>query len=147
MILLTADDNGLELGLAFGVIFSIFLIFSSLVCIINVFIQKETDDKFKFLVGSIISLMLTFFVVQLPYTEYNLLYNYKWTDGKIIGRCKTGKGSRLYKFEYYVDKKRYTNCNSAQGYGIIKIGDIYKVRVSDAVPEIGRIDFGQPVHE
>jgi hypothetical protein len=111
------------------------------------FTQEQTLDKVGYIIGSIIALVLSFYVVKLPYTEYNLLYNSVWVDGEIVRRCKLGKGGRGYEFQYYIDGKRYSNCNGTGSYENIKLANKYKVRVSKEVPEIGRIDFGRPVAE
>lgn len=146
MIVLTATDGGLMIGLLLGLIFCtipIWVIIKTAKIAIN---PKEGQSRRKNVIGSILGLIVLYFVAHVPYTEYNLLYNYVWVEGKLIDRC-TSKGSGpSYEFEYYLDGKRYTNCNSSGGKKDVKFpGGVYRVRVSRAMPAIGRIDYEQAV--
>ena len=147
MILLTSGNLGLTIGFWLGVVVSILVILGTIGAIGIAIKPKEGDFRLNYIVGSILGIVLSCYVVKLPYTEYNLRYNYIWVDGTVIGRCTGTNGYLDYEFEYYIGNKRYTNCNSSDDKTKIKVpGGRYKVRVSKAVPDIGRIDFKQPIH-
>jgi hypothetical protein len=146
MITLTSDNIGLTIGFWLGIVLSILVILGTIGAIGIAIKPKEGDNRWNYILGSIFGIIVSCMVVQLPYTEYNLLTNSIWVDGTVIGRCKGTHGHLEYEFEYYIGNKRYTNCNSSGGVENIQVpGGRYKVRVSKAVPDIGRIDFGQPV--
>ena len=53
---------------------------------------------------------------------------------------------KAIEFEYYIDGKRYTNCNSYKHLNTIKVPQgRFNVRVSDFEPSSGRIDFTKPL--
>jgi hypothetical protein len=146
MILLTSDNIGLSIGFWFGLILSVLVILGTVGAIGIAIKPKEGDNRVNYIVGSIFGIIISCYVVRLPYTEYNLLINYIWVDGTVIGRCTGTDGHQDYKFEYYIGNKGYTNCNSSGDVDSIQVpGARYKVRVSKAVPDIGRIDFTQPI--
>jgi hypothetical protein len=146
MTLLTATDGGLMMGLFLGIIFCIITIWGIVSAVRIAINPQENQSRRNYVIGSVFGLVVLYFVAHLPYTEYNLLYNYIWVDGKLIDKCQSKGSGQSYEFEYYVDGKRYTNCNSSGNVRGIKFPEgIYKVRVSRAVPSIGRIDYEQEV--
>ena len=147
MTLLTSDNIGLSIGFWFGLIVSIFFILVTIGVIAIAIKPEKGDHRLNYIVLSIFLIIISYNVVRLPYTEYNLLKNYIWVNGTVIGRCTGTHGHQDYEFEYYVDNKRYTNCNSSGNLRNVQIpGGRYKVRVSKAAPDIGRIDFEQPIN-
>ena len=146
MTLLSSNNIGLSIGFWFGLILSILVILGTLGAIGIAIKPKEGDKRLNYIIGSILAIIISCYVVSLPYTEYNLLNNYIWVEGTVIGRCTGTKGHLDYEFEYYIDNQRYTNCNSSGNVDNIQVpGGRYKVRVSKKVPDIGRIDFEQPI--
>ena len=146
MILLTATDGGLMMGLFLGVFFCIIIIWLAVHSVKIAIRPKENQSRRNYIIGSFFWIVLFAFFAHLPYTEYNLLYNYLWVDGKLINKCSSKGKEQSYEFEYFVDGKRYINCNSSGNTKGIKFPNgIYKVRVSRAMPSIGRIDFEQEV--
>jgi hypothetical protein len=146
MTLLSVTDSGLLMGLFLGLVFCIAVIWG-IVYAVN-FAINTNDNKLKrnYTIGSVFGLVVLVLVAHIPYTEYNLLTNYIWVDGTLVGKCYLKGAGKAYEFEYYVDGKRYTNCNSiGDAAGINFPNGVYKVRVSRAAPSIGRIDFGQKV--
>lgn len=148
MKLLTATDGGIMMGLFLGIIFCLCVIWAIVSAIKIAIHPQENQNRRSYVIGVFFGLVVLYFVAYIPYTEYNLLYNYIWVDGKLIDKCHSKGGGPSYKFEYYVDGKRYTNCNSAGNIKGIKFPNgIYKVRVSRAMPGIGRIDYEKEVAE
>ena len=146
MTLLTATDGGLMMGLFLGIVFCIVVIWGTVSAIKIAINPQEHQNRRNYIIGSIFGVVIFYFVAQLPYAEYNLLYNFTWVDGKLINKCQSKGSGQSYEFEYFVDGKRYTNCNSSGNAKNIKYPNgIYKVRVSKAIPSIGRIDFEQEV--
>lgn len=146
MTLLTSDNIGLSIGFWLGLIISVLVILGTIGAISIAIKPKETDNRTNYILGSLFGIALSCYIVRLPYNEYNLLYNSIWVEGTIVGRCTGTHGHQDYEFEYYIDGKRYTNCNSSGNYDNIQVpGGKYKVRVSKAAPDVGRIDFGQPI--
>ena len=147
MTLLTSDNIGLSFGFWIGLILSIFFILVTLGVIGIAIKPGKGDNRLNYIVLSIFLIIISYNVVRLPYTEYNLLKNYIWVDGIVIGRCTGTHGHQDYEFEYYIENKRYTNCNSSGYVRNVQVpGGRYKVRVSKAVPDIGRIDFEQAIN-
>ena len=145
-MLLTASNGGLIMGLLRGVVFCGIAIVALAYCIRKIFVLTVGPERNSYIVCTMVMPFAIYFLAQMPYTEYNLLYNYTWVDGKILGSCVSKGNHRAYEFEYYVDGKRYTNCNGSGEAESVKCpGGIYKVRVSKKVPDIGRIDFEQEV--
>ena len=146
MTLLTATDGGLMMGLFLGIIFCTIVIWAIVNAIKTAINPQKDQNRYSYIIGAVFGCVILYFVAHLPYNEYNLLYNYIWVDGKLIDECYTKGGGQSFEFEYYVDGKRYTNCNSAGNTKGIKFpGGIYKVRVSRSAPDIGRIDYEQAV--
>jgi hypothetical protein len=146
MTLLTATDGGLMMGLFLGIVFCIVVIWGTVSAIKFAINPQENQSRRNYIIGSIFGVVIFYFVAQLPYTEYNLLYNYIWVEGKLIDKCQSKGSGQSYEFEYYVDGKRYSNCNSSgNAKGIKYPNGIYKVRVSRAMPSVGRIDYEQEV--
>jgi hypothetical protein len=131
-------------GLIIGSIIAVVFIVGTIVTIGLAISRSRSANRGSFIIASIIGITISYFVVQLPYVEYNLLYNYTWVDGEVIATCKGTKGTAGYEFAYFVNGQRYTNCNSKGGNDDIEIGDHFQVRVSEAAPDVGRIDFDQP---
>ena len=150
MTILTATNGGLMMGLLLGIFFCIIIIWGIFNAVKIAIHPRENQIRRNYIIGSIVGIVVLYFVAYTSYTEYNLLYNYIWVNGKLIDRCY-GKGAGpgpSYEFEYYVDGKRYTNCNSAGDMKGIKFPNgICKVRVSRAMPSIGQIDYEQEVAE
>jgi hypothetical protein len=146
MTLLTATDNGLMMGLFIGIIFCIITIWGIISTVKIAIKPKENQNRRNYIIGSILGIVVFYFIAQIPFTEYNLLYNYIWVDGKLINKCYSKGSGQSYEFEYYVDGKRYTNCNNSGNVKGIKFPNgQYKVRVSRAMPGIGRIDYEQEI--
>lgn len=148
MIFLSSDNISLTIGFWFGLFFFIVVVLGTIGAIAIAIKPKENDKRINYILGSILGIIISCCLVRLPYTEYNLLKNYTWVNGTVIGRCTGTHGHKDYEFEYYLDGTRFTNCNSSGNVKNIEVpGGHYKVRVSKKIPTIGRIDFNQPVLE
>lgn len=144
-IILTASNGGLIGGLIFGCI--ILLLFG--VMTINMIIEAIKPTKPQERTKTIFTILLGLFPccvgVYIILLEYNLLNNYVYVEGTTIEYCDSGKSGKGIEFEYYLNGKRYTNCNTYDPINAIKVpGGKFKVRVSEFSPKIGRIDFEQP---
>jgi hypothetical protein len=148
MKLLTATDGGIMTGLFLGIIFCLCVIWAIVSAIKIAIHPQENQNRRNYIIGAFFGLVVLYFVAYIPYTEYNLLTNYIWVNGKLIDKCNSKGAGPSYEFEYYLDGKRYTNCNSAGNIKGIKFPNgIYEVRVSRAMPSIGRIDYEKEVTE
>lgn len=145
-ILLTANDSGLIGGMIFGIIFFLIASFGSVVLITEFVRKKNLENRAKYFFAIPFILFLTGVSVYLTLLEYNLRYHCHYVDGTTINYCKSSKNKTGIEFEYYINGKRYTNCNRHNPLPEIKVpGGKFKVRVTKFAPDVGRIDFEQPL--
>jgi len=91
MTILTATNGGLMMGLLLGIFFCIIIIWGIFNAVKIAIHPRENQIRRNCIIGSIVGIVVLYFVAYTPYTEYNLLYNYIWVNGKLIDRCY-GKG-------------------------------------------------------
>ena len=145
-IFLTASNGGLTAGVIFGCIFLLLSGVMTVKMIIAAPKQKKAQGRTKAILQIMIGLFFCCVGVYTIILEYNLLNNYVYVDGTTLEYCNSGKSEKGIEFEYYLNGKRYTNCNTHNPINAIKVpGGKFKVRVSEFNPEIGRIDFDQPL--
>ena len=139
-ILLTASNGGLLIGVIFYAI--LFLVFVGMAIHFIRAYFSSTDKKLESIGYLALALTLSGLVGHGLLNEYNLLSNSVYVEGTTIGRCRKGR----IEFEYYLNDKRYTNCNSFAHPEQIKIPcGKFSVRVANYDPSTGRIDFDKPL--
>ena len=145
-LLLTANNSGLIGGMIFGIVFFLITSFGSVVLIIEFVRKKNLENRAKYFFAIPFILFLTGVSVYLTLLEYNLRYHYSYVEGTTIKYCKATRKRTGIEFEYYINGKRYTNCNRHNPLPEIKVpGGKFKVRVTKYAPDVGRIDFDQPL--
>lgn len=138
-------DGGLMIGLFLGIVFCLIMLWAIINGVKFIINPPVNENRRINILGVIFFTTLLCFVSKVVYTEYNILTNYSWVEGKLITELP-GKNGPRYEFEYTFNGKRYTNINSSRNIKGIKFpGGIYKVRVSKPVAGDGRIDFEQEV--
>lgn len=145
-IILTASNGGLIAGIIFGVLF--LLVFGVMTVKLLIEVIKPTKPQARTMTILFIAVGLCFcgVGVYIIFQEYNLLSNYIYVEGTTIEYCRSGKSRQGIEFEYHLNGERYTNCNTHNRINEIKVpGGKFKVRVSEFDPDIGRIDFEQPL--
>jgi hypothetical protein len=145
-IILNASNSGLTAGVIFGFVFLVLFGVMTVKMIIEAVKPTKPQERTKTILLIPVGLFFCCIGVYIILLEYNLLNNCVYVEGTTIEYCSSGKSGKGIEFEYYLNGKRYTNCNTYNPINAIKVpGGKFKVRVSEFDPEIGRIDFEQPL--
>jgi hypothetical protein len=130
-----------------GYLFMLFLfslLFYSTVKNIN---DYKNGKEGSIAIGSaIFTGLFSLFVFYGIVTQSLLIFYAINVEGRTVNKCKSGKFGRGVEFEYYINGKRYINCNTIPSNWQIKIPDgLFQVRVSELNPQEGRLDFEAPL--
>jgi hypothetical protein len=146
IVLLTASNAGLIVGIIFGICFFVGFATVTTKLIIEVIKPKKPEQRIKALLSIPFGLFFSLVGIYIVILEYNILRNFTYVEGTTLHYCRSGKSGQGIEFEYHLNGKRFTNCNTHNPLQEIKVpGGKFKVRVSKFAPDIGRIDFEQPL--
>ncbi|HPQ08777.1 MAG TPA: hypothetical protein PK995_06080 [Bacteroidia bacterium] len=109
--------------------------------VLKVFTAKKERNKLIRIALVLVCIIVILFITPEIRKNYNIYHNYKFTEGEIIGFCKTSKNEDGVLFKYNLDGNVYQNCNNYFPFpkDSIKMNKKYKVRVNLNEPNDGRI--------
>jgi len=137
---MTEELFGLAFGLAFGLL--------TIYMVVQLLKSKTAKSKIRNGFFVLVGLGFTGVGVWLYDISHQLRTSGDLVVGTTIGFCKTGKNlaHKGIEFEYYYNGRQFSACNGFDGNALVPNGK-YWVTVSSKHPDIGRIDFNNPVKE
>ncbi len=141
VILIIVSDEQLIISIIAGSIILMAAIGGIILNIYFFFKAKQQRNKFVRILLLIFLIIISVFVYQDLKKNYYFYINNIYVQGRIIQFCKTDRNEEGVYFEYLINGKIYTNCNSFFPFpkDSIKIHTIYPVRVNKLYPKDGRI--------
>lgn len=133
--------------LASQIVKTIFLVILSGGIIFNLiqFFRTENRKRKVISAGALLILsVVSYFVFNAYRVEGSLRNEYQYVPGITIGYCTKFALGEGIEFEYEVNGKKYSNCNTFHPISkdsIIVPGGKYSVRCSDKYPDEGRMNF------
>ena len=149
ILLASVTDNELLAGQVVILTITFLLFLGAMLNIVRSYKASSRNAMVIRGIAALLMLIVTIPLLSAFWVENRLYSQPQYTTGTTVSLCSVFAKGKAVQFEYEVNDRKYTGCNTFHPTPIssIKIpGGMYKVRYNEKYPGKGRIDFDQPIN-